>query len=398
MNRPILYPALAVVLLWCSQRALSGPALRMPNDPLFRLQTSFWDPARSSPASRQVTPDVLGAWLLTTGSRSVVVAVLDDGFFYQHEDLRDNIWHNPGESGLDAQGHPKETNGIDDDGNGYVDDVVGWDFAFHDPDPDAYVFDGMDRDRIQPFFHGTAALGIIGARADNAVGIAGVNWDVSMMLLKIGAQGIARGDTDAHRAQRAAQAIHYAVDNGARVINWSGFVETTADRDVAELQQAFTYAEQRGVLIVLSAGNSAQDLDDPANAVNPQSFPHSNIIRVAEVAADASLVRRSGSNQTGGSNYGAHTVEIAAIAANYTTDVKNGLSSYQVCGGTSCAAPVVTGVAALVLAVRPDLRADAVKRILLDSATPVAGLKDRIVSGGVVNAQRAVSYALRWTR
>ena len=104
----------------------------------------------------------------------------------------------------DATGHAKETNGVDDDENGYVDDVMGWDFAFDDPDPDCYIFDGMDRTRIQPYWHSISALGIIGARGNNGIGVAGINWDVSLMLLKIGAQGIGRDEKDTLRPGRAA--------------------------------------------------------------------------------------------------------------------------------------------------------------------------------------------------
>lgn len=265
------------------------PAHIIPNDPLFRLQYSFFNPNQNSvrfPAARAGQPDVempatpeldlavTKAWTLTTGSRSVMVALLDDGFFYQHEDIRDNIWKNPGETGTDATGRPKETNGVDDEGNGFIDDVAGWDFAFDDPDPDAYVFDGMDRTRIQPFWHSISALGIIGAKGNNGTGVAGINWDLSMMLLKIGAQGIRRGETDTNRKTRAARAIRYAVDNGARVINWSGFVEDKSNLE--ELREAFEYAEQYGVLIVVAAGNSGLDLDVPGNAGYPGSFTNSN--------------------------------------------------------------------------------------------------------------------------
>jgi len=133
------------------------------------------------------------------GSRKVVIAVLDDGFFYNHEDLAGNIWANPGESGPDASGHPKETNGKNDDVNGYIDDLMGWDFAFGDPDPNCYIFDGMRKDRIQTHWHSISALDIVGAKGNNGIGVAGINWNVSMMLLKIGAQGIGRDEKDTIR-------------------------------------------------------------------------------------------------------------------------------------------------------------------------------------------------------
>jgi len=217
----------------------------VPNDPFFKYQTSFLNPGgkivieRTSTKSSPVTLDAIAgidaditrAWTISTGSKKVVVAVLDDGFFYDHEDLAGNIWANPGESGLDATGHPKDTNGLDDDGNGYVDDVMGWDFAFNDPDPDCYVFNGMRKDSIQPYWHSISALGIIGARGNNGLGVAGINWEVSMMLLKIGAQGIGRDEKDTARPGRAAKAIRYAaalkkilMDNATRLPALAGKV------------------------------------------------------------------------------------------------------------------------------------------------------------------------------
>src|SRR5512135_2655806 len=242
----------------------AGPERIIPNDPYLKFQVSFLNPGgrltieRSSLKPSAVTrdavagvdPDVTRAWAISTGSASVIVALLDDGFAYWHEDVRDNIWANPGETGLDATGHRKESNGVDDDHNGYIDDVMGWDFPFDDPDPDPYVFDGMRKDRIQPYWHSIAAMGIIGARGDNGLGVAGINWRVSMMLLKIGAQGIGRNETDTERPLRAARAIRYAADNGARVINWSGFVANPSPEALAELKAAIAYAGTKNVLLV----------------------------------------------------------------------------------------------------------------------------------------------------
>lgn len=384
-----------------------------PNDPLFHLQFSLFNPSATQvrfPSTRAGRPDVnlparpdldlniTQAWAITTGSRSAIVAILDDGFFYQHEDLIDNIWRNPGETGADASGRPKPSNGIDDDGNGFIDDVVGWDFAFDDAEPDAYVFDGMDRNRIQPSWHATTAMGIIGARGNNGIGVAGINWDTSMMLLKIGAQGTPRGEIDLQRKVRAARAIRYAVDKGARVINWSGFVDDKSLSDLRQLRDAFDYAEERGVLIILAAGNSTVDLDLPANTGYPASFANRNIIRVAEINFEGELDRNSGPARISGSNFGRHSVEIAAIARNYTTWVRNGLSTYGLAGGTSSSAPVVTGVAALIFSLRPDLSAMQVKQILLDSARRLPALEGKLVVGGVVDAHAAVVAGLRFNR
>jgi subtilisin family serine protease len=297
--------------------AAQAPAPRViPNDPYFKYQVSFLNPGgkitiertmtKSSPvaidALAGIDADITRAWTISTGSKRVVVAVLDDGFFYNHEDLAGNIWANPGESGPDASGHAKETNGLDDDKNGYVDDVMGWDFAFDDPDPDCYVFDGMRKDRIQPYWHSISALGIIGARGNNGIGVAGVNWDVSMMLLKIGAQGIGRNEKDSERPGRAAKAIRYAADNGARVINWSGFVSDPTPAALEELRAAIAYAGRKNVLLVVGAVNSGLDIDQPANFTFPACFPLDNILTVAMIDFQGELVsymagdRRLGSN------------------------------------------------------------------------------------------------------
>jgi thermitase len=393
---------LLAVLVQITFAVPGQPQVVVPNDPLFHLQKSFSNPGDKLVRfhSRALGPDVefaalpgfdlniTRAWAITKGSRSVIVAVLDDGFYYQHEDVRDNIWRNAGESGIDARGRAKETNGVDDDGNGYVDDVMGYDFAFNDPDPDAYVFYGMDRDRIQPYWHSIPALGIIGARGNNGIGVAGINWETSLMLLKIGAQGVRRGEVDLRRKELAAKAIRYAVDNGARVVNWSGFVDDKDPVRMRPLKEAFDYAEARGVLIVLAAGNNGTDFDLPQNAVYPQAFKNQNILRVAEVNFLGELESTS--------TFGHRTVHVGAIAKNFTTTVINGRSAYDVVpGGTSNSAPVATGVAALIFSIRPDLSGQQVKRILTKSVRRVPGLERKLVTGGVIDAFAAVTYAMR---
>lgn len=383
------------------------PQRIIPNDPFFKYQVSLFNPGgridierasiKPSPvtldAAPGIDPDITRAWTISTGSKGVIIAVLDDGFFYGHEDLAGNIWANPGESGPDRSGHPKETNGLDDDGNGYADDVMGWDFAFDDPDPDCYVFDGMRKDRIQPYWHSIAALGIIGARGNNRLGVAGINWDVSMMLLKIGAQGIGRGEKDAARPGRAAKAIRYAADNGARIINWSGFVDEPTPEALAELEAAIVHAGEKNVLLVVGAGNSGLDVDRPENATYPVCFPLDNILTVAMIDFQGGLVRYQAGERWLGSNYGPLNVDIAALDENFTTDVENGRSTYRLSGGTSNSGPVVAGIAALTLSVRPGLDAVALKKLLLSTATPLPGLAGKVACGGMVNAYKALLAA-----
>jgi subtilisin family serine protease len=389
---------------------LSGqaPSPRIiPNDPFFKYQVSLFNPGgridiertsiKPSPvtldAAAGIDLDITRAWTISTGSKGIVVAVLDDGFFYNHEDLAGNIWANPGESGPDATGHAKETNGIDDDRNGYADDVVGWDFAFDDPDPDCYVFDGMRKDRIQPYWHSISALGIIGARGNNGIGVAGINWDISMMLLKIGAQGIGHDEKDAARPGRAAKAIRYAADNGARIINWSGFVTDPTPEALAELKAAVAYAGEKDVLLVAGAGNSGLDVDRPENFTYPVCFSLDNILTVAMIDFRGGLVRYQAGERWLGSNYGLQNVDIAALDENFTTDVENGRSTYRLSAGTSNSGPVVAGIAALTLSVRPGLGALALKKLLLSTATPLPALAGKVACGGMVNAYKALLAA-----
>ncbi len=402
--------AMAALILSVLLGAGQAPPRRLiPNDPFFKYQVSFFNPGgrltiertsiKPSPvtidAAAGIDPEITRAWTISRGSRQVIVAVLDDGFFYNHEDLAGNIWTNPGETGLDAGGHPKETNGIDDDNNGYIDDVMGWDFAFDDPDPDCYVFDGKRKDRIQPYWHSISALGIIGARGNNGIGVAGINWDVSMMLLKIGAQGIGQGEKDTARPGRAAKAIRYAADNGARVINWSGFVSDPTPEALAELKAVIAYAGEKNVLLVVGAGNSGVDVDRPENYTYPVCFPLDNILAVAMVDFKGGLVSYLAGERRLGSNFGVVNVDIAALDENFTTDVQDGRSTYRLGAGTSCAGPVVAGIAALTLSVNPRLSAVALKKMLMDTATRLPGLEGKVACGGMVNAHQALLNTLK---
>ena len=393
------------------RRIQPAQAARTPNDPFYPEQASFGAAGTGQvlvtsrkPARETVTiaPDVVldlpQAWAITTGSRDVRVAVLDDGFFYRHEDIAPNVWQNPGETGTDDQGRDRRTNGVDDDRNGFADDVVGWDFVFEDPDPDHYVYDGKDRTRIQPYWHSISALGIIGAKGNNGIGIAGINWTVSLMLLKIGAQGVGTGEVDRDRPDRAARALRYAADNGARVVNWSGFVSDTSPDALARLRAAIAYARDRGVLVVVGAGNDFKNLDDDAQCAYPQCFDEPNLLRVAQLARDGALYRYEVQGHQRGSNYGARRVELAATGEHFTTDLWHAISIYETSNGTSSAGPVVAGVAALALSVRPDLTAADLKRVLMESGTPAPSLAGRTASGRAVNALRAVQTALALPR
>ena len=223
--------------------------------------------------------DAPEAWDIATGSSNVVIAVIDSGVDYNHEDLSVNIWSNTGEIA---------DNGIDDDGNGYVDDVRGWDFLNGDNDP-------MDSDD-----HGTHVAGTIAAKGNNATGIAGVCWTAKIMPLRfLNAFGIGAVDIEA-------KAIEYAIANGAKIINASfgGFNATDTERD------AIIAAGSAGILFVAAAGNDGSDND--TTLVYPASYNLTNIISVAATDQDDDLWSFS--------NYGATSVDVGAPGKNiYST-------------------------------------------------------------------------------
>jgi subtilisin family serine protease len=266
------------------------------------------------------------AWNTTTGARDVVVAIVDTGVAIDHPDLAQNIWRNEAE----ANGAP----GVDDDGNGYVDDVYGWDFANNRPN-------GVDDNG-----HGTHCAGIIAA-AMNGMGVAGVAPNVRIMPLKfLSASGA--GDTMA-----AIAAINYAVAMGARVISnsWGGGGRSEL------LNQAIQNAQARGVLVVAAAGNSSTDNDAFPN------FP-SNYDGVVSVASTD-----VNDNLSGFSNYGRGTVTIAAPGSNIFSTLTQG--RYGFMSGTSMATPQVSGALALALSLHKSLSADEMKAVLCASTDNV---------------------------
>lgn len=290
--------------------------------------------------------DATEAWDLQTGN-NVVVAVIDSGVDYNHPDLRNNIWSNAAET---------PNNGVDDDNNGFVDDVRGWDFANNDNDP-------MDDNR-----HGTHVSGIIAAQGNNATGGSGVAWRARIMPLKfLAADG--SGST-----ANAIRAVQYATRMGVKVSNnsWGGPANSQALRD------AITAANTAGMVFVAAAGNAASNNDTTASF--PASYPIANIISVAATTNTDALASFS--------NFGARTVHVAAPGANIYSTVPN--NSYALLSGTSMASPVVTGIVALLLSTNPSLSVAQMTDAIRSTVDPVAALNGRVVTGGRVNAFRAL--------
>lgn len=257
----------------------AGVPSRLPNDPLFPGQYGL-DNTGQTGGTIDADIDAPAVWNSTTGSKNVIVAVVDEGVNISHEDLKQNIWLNTDEI---------PNNGVDDDKNGYVDDIRGYDFYNHDET----VYDVEDGDR-----HGTHVAGIIGAQGNNGIGVAGVNWTVSIMPLKfLGPYG--GDDFD------GAEAIVYAVDNGAKVINcsWGG------EGDSPIIEEAIAYANDHDVLIAAAAGNSGMSTD--AYAFWPAASDSPNVISVAATDDKDQLADFS--------NYGERTVDIGAPGVDVTS-------------------------------------------------------------------------------
>ncbi len=288
------------------------------------------------------------AWDISRGSREVLVAVIDTGVDYNHPDLQGNLWTNEAEQ----KGLP----GIDDDKNGYVDDIRGYNFAAGTSDP------------IDDHGHGTAVTGVIAAMGNNETDIAGVCWTARIMPLKV---LTAAGNGT---AADAVPAIYYAVANGADIISgsWGGTEASSALRD------AIAYAVQEGVVIVAAAGNSASN-----TAYYPAAYP--------EVIAVAAT--ESNDNRWYLSNYGdwvdiaAPGRDIVSLRATLPGQTPHPGTAVRL-SGTSLAAPHVTGTCVLLLAVNPYLRGDELQQILRATGDPIA--PGTCVSNGRLNVYQAL--------
>ena len=327
----------------------------LPNDPLFG---QLWGLNNTGQSVKTATGtpdadiDAPEAWSTTTGSSSVVVAVIDSGVDTNHPDLAANIWTNPGESCAGCA-----SDGVDNDGNGFVDDVHGWDFVNDDNNP----FDDHG--------HGTHVAGTIGATGSNGLGVTGVNWSVRIMPLKfIGANGQGTADD-------AVRAILYATRMGAVVSNnsWGGEEFSQA------LEDAIADADAHGSLFVAAAGNSARDTD--ARPDYPSGFDLPNVLTVG--ATDQNDTR------AWFSNYGKRSVDLAAPGTHIYSTWPGG--SYRFLDGTSMAAPHATGVAALAKAAFPSASAVGLKTLLLRTVDPNASFAGLSSTGGRLNARSAVT-------
>ncbi len=343
-----------------------APAVSSGNDPLFNKQWGMKDIGTEA------------AWNFNRGTNKIIVAVIDTGVDYTHEDLLPNLWRNTKEI---------SNNNIDDDKNGYIDDVIGWDFLSNDNKPYdlAATSIGELLNGGNPG-HGTHCAGNVAAAGANGKGISGVAPNAQIMVLRfIGNEGGTTAD--------AVKAIHYAVDNGAKVLSnsWGSEGEDPGEsNDNLALRESISYAESKDVLFIAAAGNGHQGAgynnDTDAKPAYPASYENDNIISVAAVDVNDNLGSFS--------NWGIKSVDLAApgvkvfsttVGGKYSDTVIDLLGAHW--DGTSMACPHVAGAAALYWSAHPEKTSKEVKAALLNSVKRIPALEGKVLSQGKLNVE-----------
>jgi subtilisin family serine protease len=325
------------------------PLADAPNDPMFNDQWALNNVGQNG-GKQKADIGALRAWLKSKGNKKVVVAVLDTGVDYTHNDLVTNMWL-----------RPDSVPAYRDDELGNFNDRHGFDASANQGDP-------MDDNG-----HGTHCAGIIGAVGNNGEGIAGINWQVEIMALKFLSRSGSGSTKD------AIEAINYAVDrkrNGVnlRVISasWGSTAKSKA------LEDAIRAAGEEGILFIAAAGNDATDNDKRPHYPSNYNLP--NVLSVAALDRNDQLASFS--------NFGVKTVHLAAPGKDIlSTWLKD---AYREASGTSMATPQVSGVAALILSTDPKMSADKVKDRLLKSVDKLDSLNGKTVTGGRLNAAKAL--------
>ncbi|UCH92378.1 MAG: S8 family serine peptidase, partial [Candidatus Aminicenantes bacterium] len=325
-----------------------------PNDPKF---SELWGMHNTGQTGGTADADIDApeAWDLATGSSGVIIAVIDTGVDYNHTDLSPNMWRNPGEVA---------GNGVDDDGNGYIDDIYGIDAYNSDSDP------------YDDHFHGTHCAGTVGAKGNDGFGVVGVNWDVKIMALKFLGSG-GSGPTSG-----AVTCMDYVIDQkqkGQNIIatsnSWGG---GGADQNLLD---AINTAGNLGVLFVAAAGNNSAD-NDTYNYY-PSNYNTEYIISVAATDHNDQLASFS--------SWGANSVELGAPGVSVVSDSPG--NGFRTLNGTSMATPHVAGAVGLLASVFPNDTPLERKARICDYVDPIPALSGKTITGGRLNVYQAVQSA-----
>lgn len=317
-------------------------AYQMPDDPYFANLYGLHNSGQTG-GTPGADISAVEAWGKHTGNGTVTIGVIDSGIDYLHPDLVDNMWTNPDEI---------PNNGIDEDGNGYIDDIYGWNFVANTNDP------------ADDNSHGTHCSGTIAGTGNNQTGVTGVMWNSKLVALKF-LSGSGSGSTS-----DAIDAVNYASAMGIQITSnsWGG----------GSFSQGLMDAIAAGGLFIAAAGNSGSNNDNSPHY--PASYPLDNIISVAATDHDDALASFS--------CYGPTTVHLGAPGVDIFSSVPN--NQYGSKSGTSMAAPHVAGVAGLIWSYNPSLTTGEVKQIILDNVDPIPSLAGMTVTGGRLNAQKAI--------
>ncbi len=286
------------------------------------------------------------SWNLTKGSSEIVVAVIDNGVDFSHEALKTNAWQNQKE----------KLNGLDDDNNGYIDDIHGWNFL-------------RNNNNIGPegtskgSYHGTHIAGTI-AGTNQKMQISGVAPRVKIMALPF------LDEKKSGKTSSGIAAIRYAIDNGAQIINlsWGSFNRNN------EMLKVLRLAEKKGILVVAASGNYSSNVD--TRPFYPAAYSFVNLISVGALDKNGSWLK--------GTNYGPNSIHIAAPGENILSTSR--LNGYDQRSGSSMAAPIISGLAALLLSYRPSLTGFQLKNLILEGADQFDQLKGFVKSGRRANA------------
>lgn len=342
---------------------MSSPSTT-PDDIYYYLQWSHYNDGSFAFGDSEYDADIdlQEAWDIETGDEDMIIAILDSGVKLDHPEFSGRIWQNLDET----------NNANDDDNNSYVGDYQGWDYAYDDNDP------------ADDFGHGTNVAGLLGATGNNNLGYAGVNWNSKIMVCKI------LDNENWGLYTWWAEAIYYAVDNGAKVINLSvggdNFSQTLAD--------AVAYAHDNGVVMVASMGNTNDSQDQ---------YPAKYSETIAVGATDPNDERSNPFfwSSISGSNYGNHIDLVASGNYMYGLDYDDSDNYGSNWGGTSQATPLVAGVASLLLAIKPTLGIEDIRTILKETSDDMVGNPTEDVAGwdvyhgaGRLNAYAALQHDL----